>query len=146
MKRLVVVLAAVFAPTIGIAAEAGGTWQGEYICNQGPTGLTLTVTPSKAGAVQAVFRFYQVKGNSGVPDGCFAMSGTISGNKLHLEAGSWLYRPQGYVTVGLAGTVNPAGTSLTGSIFGPNCTTFSLQRVTSDPDRQICRLKGAPVS
>ena len=65
------------------------------------------------------------------------MSGTLSGDQLHLEAGSWLCRPRGYLTVDLAGTVNPAGTSLTGSIFGPNCATFSLERVTSDPDPKI---------
>ena len=145
MGRLAV-LAALVVPTVGNAAEAGGTWQGEYICNQGLTGLTLTVMPSEAGAVRAVFRFYHVDGNPGVPDGCFAMSGSVSGDQLHLEAGSWLYRPRGYVTVDLTGTLNPAGTSMTGSIFGPNCTTFSLHRVTSDPDPEMCRLRSAPVS
>ena len=64
MKRLVV-LAVVITPTIGIAAEIGGTWQGEYTCNQGRTGLTLTVTPSKVGAAQAVFRFYQIEATLG---------------------------------------------------------------------------------
>ena len=145
MRRLVV-FAALLAPTIGIAAEVGGTWKGEYTCNQGRTGLTLTVTPSKAGTAQAVFRFYQIEGNPGVPDGCFAMSGTISGDQLHLKAGSWLYRPRGYVTVDLTGMANPAGTSLTGSVFGPNCTTFFLERVMSDSDPEICRLRGVPVS
>ena len=139
-------LAAVFAPTVGNAVEAGGTWRGRYICNQGLTRLTLTVTPSEAGTVQAVFRVYPVEGNPGVADGCFAMSGALSGDQLHLEARSWLYRPPGYVTVDLTGTVNPADMSLTGSIIGPNCTTFSLSRVSSDPDPEMCRPKRVPVS
>jgi hypothetical protein len=144
--RRCVILAALLAPTIAVAAEIGGTWQGEYSCNQGRTGLTLTVIPSEAGAARAIFRFYEINSNPGVPSGCFTMSGTVSGNQLRLHAEKWLFRPLGYVTVDLAGTVNPAGASLTGSIFGPNCTTFSLVRVFGDPNPEICRPLGAPVS
>ena len=144
--RALVVLTSLLVSVSGFAAEVSGTWQGSYTCGQGLTGLMLTVAPSKAGIAQGVFRFYQVDGNPGVPDGCFAMSGTVSGDRIQLHAGHWLYRPIGYVTVDLAGTLSLDGTVLTGSIFGPDCTTFSLTRVSRDLNPAACRIPGALVS
>lgn len=145
MQHLLIA-AALLLPGAGIAAEINGTWQGSYICNQGLTGLTLTVAPTKDGSARGVFRFYQVDENPGVPDGCFAMSGTVSGNGIQLQAEAWLYRPKHYVTVDLAGTLSPDGTSLAGSIFGPNCTTFVLHRVSDHTSPAACSLPDVPVS
>ena len=97
-------------PAVAIAAEIGGAWEGSYTCNQGMTGLTLTVAADQDGAARGVFRFYQVDANPGVPDGCFAMSGTAAGDHLDLQATGWLYRPWGYITVDLAGAVSADGT------------------------------------
>ncbi len=140
------VVAALLLPAVGNGAEVGGTWQGSYICNQGLTGLTLTVVPSPHGAAKGVFRFYQVDANPGVPDGCFAMSGNVFGDELRLQAGKWLFRPFGYVTVDLAGSVSPDGSELTGAIFGPKCTSFSLRRITDYADPAPCRIVNVPVS
>ena len=145
MKRLLIV-AVLLAPAIGTAAEVAGTWQGSYTCNQGLTGFTLSVLTTPGGAAKGVFRFYPVEGNPGVPDGCFTMIGTVSGDALRLQAGHWLYRPRGYVMVDLAGTLSSNGAALTGSVFGPNCTTFEVQRVFEDANPAACRLSDAPVS
>ena len=140
------VLAALLVPVTGLAAEIEGTWQGSYTCNQGLTGLTLTLASPRDGTARGVFRFYQIDSNPGVPDGCFAMSGTASGEHITLQAGSWLYHPLGYVTVDLTGTISPDGAVLTGSIVGPNCTSFTLRRVSDDPLPAACRPADAPVS
>ena len=140
------ITAALFVPLRGIAAEIGGTWQGNYTCSQGLTGLTLTMAPSTGGSARGVFRFYQVEGNPGVPDGCFEMSGTVSGNQVRLQAGNWLYRPAGYVTVDLAGALDADGTAFMGSIFGPDCTTFTLHRISDDAMPASCRARDVPVS
>ena len=146
MTRTLLVIAALLAPVTGIAAEIGGTWQGSYTCNQGLTGLTLTVTPSQDGsAIRGVFRFYQVA-NPGIPDGCFAMTGVTSGSQISLHATEWLYRPAGYVTVDLAGAVSPDGDTLAGSIFGPNCTSFTLHRVLDDLTPKPCQSPATAVS
>ncbi len=139
-------VAALLIPAVAIAADIGGTWAGSYTCNQGLTGLTLTVDAPQDGAARGVFRFYQVDANPGVPDGCFAMSGTAAGDHLDLRAAGWLYRPWGYITVDLSGAVSADGTTLSGSIYGPNCTTFELHRMARDVSPERCRLPNIPVS
>jgi hypothetical protein len=112
-----------------------GTWQGEYICNQGVTGLTLTVAPSAGSEIHAVFRFYAVPSNSSVPDGCFEMSGRFESEtrKVTLTAGSWLLKPSGYVSVDLSGTVDADVSTMRGIVIGPACTNFTLRHVASGP-------------
>ena len=146
MLKCLFVTAALLLPQAVTAAEISGTWQGSYTCNQGLTGLTLTIAPSKDGSARGVFRFYQVDENPGVADGCFAMNGSAFGSHVQLQAGNWLYRPRGYVTVDLEGMVSPNGTGLTGSIFGPNCTTFTLHHVSADEGPAPCRPPDVPVS
>ena len=146
MLQHLFVTTALLLPGVGMGAEIGGTWQGSYTCNQGLTGLTLTIAPLKDGSARGVFRFYHVNENPGVPDGCFAMSGTVTGDQIQLQAQTWLYRPSDYVMVDLAGTLTPDATALSGSIFGPNCTTFMLRRVSDDASPAACRLPGVPVA
>jgi hypothetical protein len=52
-------------------------------------------------------------------------------HQLHLDAGQWLLRPPGFVTVGLAGTLTDDGSVLTGAVAGQGCSTFSLRRLIS---------------
>ncbi len=141
-----VAIVALLVPAAAIAADVSGAWEGSYTCNQGLTGLALTVDVPQDGAARGVFRFYQVDANPGVPDGCFAMSGTVAGDRLDLQAAGWLYRPWGYITVDLAGAVSADGATLSGSIYGPNCTTFELHRVAGDVSPERCQLPSVPVA
>lgn len=107
-----------------------GIWEGRYSCGQGATGLMLTVRPTEGSNVEALFRFYAVKSNPGVPEGCFEMTGTyVPGTRqMDLSAGRWLLRPFGYVTVDLSGTVSADGSGMSGTVIGPLCTRFELHR------------------
>ena len=146
LSKCMLILAVILIPSIGLAADLGGIWQGTYTCNQGLTGLTLVITAPDQASIRAVFRFNQVDENPGVPDGCFTMSGTVRGNSVVLHAVNWLYRPRRYVMVDIVGAMSADATTLTGSIFGPNCTTFALHRIFNDADPAACRPQDAPVS
>jgi hypothetical protein len=107
-----------------------GVWHGTYICAQGLTGLTLTISGSAADTVEAEFQFYAVVQNPGVPSGRFRMSGVFDGaaSVLVLEPREWLERPPGYLTVGMRTLVAFDLELMTGTISGPGCGQVRLSR------------------
>ena len=142
-------LVMVLSPGKAWAQEgAAGVWQGRYACGQGATGLMLTVRPTGASNVEALFRFYAIKGNPGVPEGCFQMAGTYEPGtrKVELSAGQWLLHPSGYVTVDLSGTVSPDGGTMGGIVAGPLCTRFELRRAPMVPRSAAPACRGYDVT
>jgi hypothetical protein len=120
------------ADTALTAADWAGTWRGTYACNQGATGLDLTITPAEKGGVTAIFSFHAVLFNPLVPSGEFAMEGELGPEpgRLRLRAGGWILQPPDYVTVDLDGTFDEASKEYRGTVIGPGCTSFRLQRGT----------------
>ena len=132
--RALALFAALYAPT-ALAEENGilGTWAGEYICNQGVTGLTLTVQDVGTARMRALFHFYESPKNPGVPEGCFLMAGTVDPDSgtVSLTGGRWLMRPEGYSAVDMSGAISPDGLRFAGSLSPElNCTDFVLDRLT----------------
>jgi hypothetical protein len=128
------------APPAG-AVGIAGTWTGTYVCLQGRTGLTLTVEEPDGARVRATFHFYADPGNPGVPTGCFSQTGRFdpATRRLTLAGGRWIVRPRDYETVGLAGTVDRAGTVLAGRVTqADGCTTFRLERRPAPAHAQAC--------
>lgn len=115
-------------------AEEGsiiGPWVGTYTCGQGLTGISLTITEAHEGRAEALFHFYAVPENPGVPTGCFLQSGSYNAaiRRVTLRGGRWLLQPDGYVTVGFSGQLDRSGRLLTGKVVGPRgCTTFRMER------------------
>ncbi|MGW5479518.1 serine/threonine-protein kinase [Streptomyces sp. NPDC004008] len=106
-----------------------GQWNGSYVCNQGITGLVLTIEDHDDGTADAVFAFYPAPSNPQVPRGSFAMAGTVQNGVLTLRATHWINQPPGYLAVDLQGTYDTSTPNhLDGRIYGPNCTTFSADR------------------
>lgn len=134
--------------SVAWAQGAAGAWQGRYVCGQGTTGLLLTVRAAGESDVEALFRFYPVKGNPGVPEGCFEMSGRYdpATREVSLSAGQWLLRPPGYITVDLSGTLSADGGTLSGTVHGPLCTRFELRRVPMVPRSTIPACQGYDVT
>ncbi len=110
-----------------------GTWRGAYGCNQGVTGLTLTIEGQDPGHVSATYEFYAVPDNPGVPDGSFRMTGTYDGGRLALQGSEWIEQPPGYVMVGYESNadlgVDPH--HLFGTVIGDGCTLFTMDKVES---------------
>jgi hypothetical protein len=107
-----------------------GIWRGTYVCGQGVTGLFLTVMRSGTSDVAAVFAFFAVPENPGVPKGEFDMMGRPGpqGNHLHLSPRAWITSPPRYLMVALDGHYDEASGEYSGSVYGPACTRFILRR------------------
>jgi hypothetical protein len=118
------------APSSTAPAEPAvvGVWAGTYTCNQGLTGMRMTITDAGGDTVRATVDFYAVASNPGVPDGSYVLTGTYSqSNGLVLIPDHWINQPDGYVMVGLSGP-QPSGGSMHGTVQDPGCSTFSVTR------------------
>ncbi|RAJ75353.1 MULTISPECIES: serine/threonine-protein kinase [unclassified Streptomyces] len=113
----------------GTAEGISGRWDGNYICNQGVTGLSLAIQQHSDGTADAVFSFYPAPSNPGVPRGSFAMKGTFTGRVLTLRASRWINRPSNFDAVNLSAVYDTSTPDhLDGLILGGNCSTFSTER------------------
>ena len=110
------------------APPVDGVWTGTYTCNQGLTGVQLTITGSDGGALKATVNFYPVPSNPGVANGSYAMVGSYSASSgLVLNPDYWISEPAGYEMVGLS--AQPlTGDKMTGAVHGESCSTFSVTR------------------
>jgi hypothetical protein len=105
-----------------------GVWSGTYACNQGLTGVQLTITGSGGDALKATADFYPVASNPGVANGSYEMVGSYSAAKgLVLNPDYWINEPPGYEMVGLTAPP-PRGSAMSGTVQGDNCSTFSVTR------------------
>ncbi|WP_328392558.1 serine/threonine protein kinase [Streptomyces sp. NBC_00390] len=109
--------------------EITGSWIGSYVCNQGITGLSLTIEDEGDGDVSAVFSFFPDPRNPLVPRGSFAMSGTYSDGELLLNGAYWIEQPPDWMMVNLAARYDSATPGhLDGAVLGLNCSGFSVAR------------------
>jgi hypothetical protein len=120
------------APKSGVTGrpEVDGVWTGTYHCNQGLTGVQLTISGSAGGAggVTATIHFYPVAANPGVEDGSYELVGSYSATGgLVLNPDYWIDEPAGYEMVGLSAPP-PHANAMSGSVRGVNCSTFSVTR------------------
>jgi hypothetical protein len=108
-----------------------GEWSGRYICRQGVTGVHVVFSNDGS---RALFHFYGLPENPGVPEGCFSMSGFFdpASGVLNLTAGAWIVRPHNFMTANVSGNLDPTGQILTGRILGPaGCTNIVMARTPS---------------
>lgn len=142
-RVLLAALLAMAAPAARADDDIVGTWNGTYHCGQGLTGLTLIVSPAQGENVPALFFFYSIAQNPGVPEGCYEMSGTYNPEtgEASFVAQRWLLQPPGYVTVNLQGTLDKAAPEINGTVDGPGCAEFWLHRSddASHPLPPACR-------
>ncbi|RYY07593.1 MAG: hypothetical protein EON55_21340 [Alphaproteobacteria bacterium] len=132
MTRLVLGLLMTLVSPAQADDAVSGTWEGSYVCGQGGTALTLILRPGHGRReLNGLFHFHGSASNPGVPEGCFTMTGSADAQsrQVKLSAGAWLLQPFGYVTVDLAGTLDPGGNHLSGQVIGPLCQGFKLRRV-----------------
>lgn len=64
-----------------------------------------------------------------MPSGSFTLTGSYSARGFRLRPGHWISEPPNYLMVSLtAPAPGNNDTTLTGSVTGPGCTTFSVSR------------------
>ena len=111
-----------------------GVWEGSYECAQGQTGLRLTVDDRGDGDVGASFEYFPMGGNPDVATGSYTMTGSNADGALALEGHEWLEQGGDYAMVGLQAEVGGRSDTeaLEGTVVGDGCSTFSLDRVSTD--------------
>lgn len=110
-----------------------GLYRGTYVCSQGVTGLTLSVTMKTTTKLRAMFTFYADPHNPGVPTGVFDMRGTYNPQTRKVKLGAtesdWVAHPLGYAVVGLNGVLSFDHNTLKGSVTQLDCKAFALKRL-----------------
>lgn len=117
--------------TADVLKGLAGTWEGEYTCGQGNTGLTLTVKAPQSGAAPTTFAFFPLASNPSAKKGSYLMIGAISpAGQLVFKQQQWIEQPDGYVMVDLAVTspLDPDATQLSGDVLADNCKGFSVRK------------------
>lgn len=106
-----------------------GQWRGTYVCGQGETGLTLTISFAGFNKVNAVFAFYPVRGNPDVATGTSVKVGVYTDGHLTLQHDRWIKRPDGYGAVDLSADIAAASPrTMTGKILSSSCKTLTLTK------------------
>ena len=110
--------------------DRGDHLRGHYWCAQGRTELTLVIEDIDGNDVSAIFEFDYPGGgttSTSPASGSYRMRGAFDmhTHALRLDPHRWVEQPDGYVMVGLVGTVSKSG-SISGTVKGPGCTTFYL--------------------
>lgn len=105
-----------------------GVWSGTYTCNQGLTGMKMTITGSSNDSLQATVDFYPVSSNPDVPNGSYVLTGEYSSSDgLVLIPDHWIDQPPGYEMVGFS-SPGPSGSSMQGTVQFTGCSTFSVSK------------------
>jgi hypothetical protein len=119
------------APSAPAQRTMSGEWSGRYICRQGVTGVQVVLSDDGS---RALFHFYGLPENPGVPEGCFSMSGSFdpASGALNLTAGKWIVRPHNFMTADVSGNLDASGQVFAGRILGPaGCSNIVLARTPS---------------
>ncbi|TQS45819.1 hypothetical protein [Cryptosporangium phraense] len=114
------------SPSAAAQQGVAGVWKGTYTCNQGETGLTLTIEGQDS-ALEATFEFYATSTNTDVPSGSYSMAGNVTGGTMRLIGTAWINQPDGYGMVNLTST-SISATTITGTVEFSGCSTFTLTR------------------
>lgn len=111
-----------------------GIWEGTYTCAQGEAELILAVDDRGDGQIGANFAYHPADTNPGTATGRYSMEGTLADNQLSLDGYRWIDQGGASEMVGLRAAVaageNP--TQLDGTVQGTGCTTFTVQRTSTD--------------
>jgi hypothetical protein len=107
-----------------------GIWTGEYTCQQGETGLRLTIEQTDDASVQVLFEFFPLPENPGAKKGSYQLIGAFSGERLLFKQQKWIDQPTGYVMVDFEVTspVEPDMDVMSGNVESEGCKGFSARR------------------
>lgn len=109
-----------------------GYWVGSYICNQGYTGGTLTISELHGENFEGMFHFYPTAKNMSVPEGRYTVYGQYdrASQRILINPGRWLDRPANFYNTIIVGSFDPIAGTLSAYFQGVNgCTSFEAKYV-----------------
>jgi hypothetical protein len=112
----------------GPAAALVGNWRGSYSCNQGHTGLLLTIAESADLTFKGEFAFFPLPDNPRVPKGRFAIEGSFNpkSGRVDIKGAKWIEQPTNYRMVDLHGVVSDDGSAIDGKVEFTGCSGFHV--------------------
>lgn len=115
------------APASGCGILPNSVYVGQYLCAQGWTAMTLTVTDVEGPRVQMRGDFSH--GETGVR-GAYMLRGSCSPTtqRMLLLPQGWVQQPAGYIMVGMSGAVAEGGRSFSGRMLHQGCGQFAFTR------------------
>jgi hypothetical protein len=108
-----------------------GSWEGEYTCAQGVTGLRLLIDRPQGETLPATFVFYGLPDNPTAKEGAYAILGSFNASgQLVFKQQRWINQPEGYVMVDIAVTspIEADVEQLSGDVLIDSCKGFSVRR------------------
>jgi len=121
-----------------------GKWVGSYVCAQGYTGGTLTISSLSGKNFKGEFRFYPTPKNPHVPGGSYNVFGQYDHEsyRILVNPGKWIKRPRGFANTIIVGEFDPAAKSFSGFFQGiVGCTSFEAK--LSGPSHELASGKPA---
>lgn len=117
-------------PSEGPLAPLVGKWTGEYTCNQGETGLTMTVEAVTSGTVQVLVEFFPLPENPNAKPGSFRAIGSEASGKVVVRQQEWVQQPEGYFMVDFEVTspLEDGVEVVSGNVLAEGCRGFSVRR------------------
>ncbi len=109
------------------------TYTGEYLCEQGETGMSLQIIGGENdNEIYGIFHFFPLASNPNVPPGSFVIKGVFDdgGGSIDMKPVSWITRPSGFIAAWLRGTSTDGGDSFEGQLTGVSflCSTFAIKK------------------
>lgn len=118
---------AIAAPRSECGIMTGQVFVGRYLCGQGWTDMTLTITDVEGVRVRARGDFLhgptQTSGAYAVRGFCFGRT-----QRMVLMPEAWVRQPPGYIMVGMSGQVLPNASGYVGRMSHRSCGEFSFAR------------------
>lgn len=107
-----------------------GEWVGTYICAQGTTGGSITISKEHGGQFEGVFRFYPTPKNPYVPNGSYEIYGDYDADsqRILINPGKWLNHPKNYENTIMIGSFDPMAMTFSGYFQGvTGCTSLEAK-------------------
>ncbi len=107
-----------------------GTWAGSYVCGQGYTGATLSITSLRGDNFEGSFHFYPTAKNPNMPEGRYTVYGQYDreSQRILINPGRWLKRPTDYYNTIIVGSFDASNNTLSAFFQGiTGCTSFEAR-------------------
>lgn len=106
---------------------AGTVFKGTYVCNQGPTNMTLRITAVEGPLVRGIFEFHHEP--TKIRGSFFFEGESKQGGLARFEPTQWIEHPPTYTSVPFSGELSEDGLQFSGVIEHSSCRGFDVRRI-----------------